>query len=238
MEGWIKLHRKLSEKGFYKNDSEKVHLWIHLLIKATHEGREELLGGKPFFCKAGQFTTGRNQLVLETGINRSKIERILDYFEKIEQQIEQQKTSSNRLISIINWMEYQQNEQAFEQQVSNDRATSEQQVSTLQECKEIKNYIYSEFYDSELEKNKNHELIKQYTGCVSFLFGNNEIGKQLLPWLKLKDQLTLINFEKLLHKSKEKNKKLPDLFMSGFNEPKYLKGKQSVYLTLNNWLNR
>lgn len=142
MEGWIKVYRKLSEKAFYKKDSEKVHLWIHLLIKATHDGREEMLGGKPIFCKAGQFTTGRNQLVKETGINRSKVERILDYFENIEHQIEQQKTNTNRLISINNWNEYQNNEQQSEQQVSNDRATSEQQVSTLQECKnEITNNI-------------------------------------------------------------------------------------------------
>lgn len=139
MEGWIKVYRKLSEKAFYKKDSEKVHLWIHILIKATHEGKEELLGGKPIYCKPGQFTTGRNQLVKETGIDRSKVERILDYFEKIEHQIEQQKTNTNRLISILNWNEYQNSEHQIEQQVSNDRATSEQQVSTLQECKNDKN---------------------------------------------------------------------------------------------------
>jgi hypothetical protein len=139
MEGWIKLYRKLAEKAYYNKDSEKVHLWIHLLIKATHEGREEYLGGKPFLCKPGQFTTGRHQLAKETGINRSKVERILEYFDKIEHQIEQQKTNTNRLISIINWKDYQNTEHQIEQQVSNDRTTSEQQVSTLKECKNEKN---------------------------------------------------------------------------------------------------
>ena len=103
MSGWIKLHRKFCEKAFYSKDSEKVHLWVHLLISANHAGKEELLGGKPFFCVSGQFTTGRKQLSRETGISESKIERILTYFEKIEQQIEQQ--------------------------VNNDRTTSEQQVN-------------------------------------------------------------------------------------------------------------
>jgi hypothetical protein len=88
MEGWIKLYRKLSDKAFYSKDSEKVHLWVHLLIKATHKGNEEMLGGKPIYCKSGQFTTGRKQLSLETGISESKIERILEFFAKIEQQIE------------------------------------------------------------------------------------------------------------------------------------------------------
>ncbi len=138
MIGWVKVHRKLSEKVFYRKDSEKVHLWIHLLICANRDEREELLGGKPIKCNPGQFTTGRKQLSEATGINESKIERILTYFEKIEQQIEQQKTSTNRLISILNWSEYQQTEQQSEQQVNNERTTSEQRANTLKEVKEVK----------------------------------------------------------------------------------------------------
>ena len=138
MEGWVKLHRKIIDKAFYSKDSEKVHLWIHLLLKANHCDYEEMLGGKPIICKSGQFTTGRKQLSNETGICESKIERILTYFEKTEHQIEQQKTSTNRLISIINWNEYQIVEQQIEQRVNNKRTTSEQQVDTLQEDKELK----------------------------------------------------------------------------------------------------
>lgn len=136
--GYIKLYRQLKEKAFYK-DSEKVHLWIHLLLKATHKGREEMLGGKPFKCEPGQFTIGRKQLAEETGIDESKVERILTYFEKIEQQIEQQKTTKNRLITILRWNNYQASEQQIEQQVNNNCTTSEQQVNTLQECKNVKN---------------------------------------------------------------------------------------------------
>ena len=139
MEGWVKLHKKLSSKGFYSKNSEKVHLWIHLLFKASHNTREEILGGKPVVCNAGQFTTGRKQLSIETGISESKIERILTNFEKIEQQIEQQKTSTNRLISICNWLEYQFGEQQIEQQVNNDRTTSEQQVNTPLDIKNKEN---------------------------------------------------------------------------------------------------
>ena len=145
MSGWIKLHRKFCEKAFYSKDSEKVHLWVHLLMSANHAGKEELLGGKPFFCVSGQFTTGRKQLSSETGISESKIERILTYFEKIEQQIEQQKTSTNRLISILNWGQYQQSEQQIEQQVNNDRTTSEQQVNN----------------DRTHLKNDNNEIMKE-----------------------------------------------------------------------------
>lgn len=126
---YIKIRRQLLEKSYYCRDSEKVHLWLHLLLKANWRPREEVLGGKPILCMPGQFTTGRKQLSRETGISESKIERILTYFEKIEQQIEQQKTSVNRLISILNWDTYQQSEQQSEQRVNNDRTTSEQRVN-------------------------------------------------------------------------------------------------------------
>ena len=126
---YIKLMRAVKDKAYYSRDSEKLHLWIHLLLTANWTEREEMLGGKPILCKAGQFTTGRKQLSMQTGISESKIERILTYFEKIEQQIEQQKTSTNRLISILNWSKYQVCEQQSEQRVNNDRTTSEQRVN-------------------------------------------------------------------------------------------------------------
>lgn len=135
---YIKLMRSLKDKSYYSKDSEKLHLWIHLLLTANWSDREELLGGKPIKCKAGQFTTGRKQLSKETGISESKIERLLTYFEKIEQQIEQRKTSTNRLISILNWDKYQVSEQQSGQRVNNDRTTSEQRVDTPKEYKEIK----------------------------------------------------------------------------------------------------
>jgi hypothetical protein len=125
--GWIKIHRCLLDKAFIK-DAEKLSLWIVMLMLANHKVREEMFKGKPFKCQPGQFTIGRNQLVELTGIDRNKIERTLTYFEKIEQQIEQQTCNKNRLITIKNWDLYQleeNEEQQNEQQVSNNRATSE-----------------------------------------------------------------------------------------------------------------
>lgn len=133
---YIKLMRSLKDKSYYSKDSEKLHLWVHLLLTANWNDREEMLGGKPIICKAGQFTTGRKQLSKETGINESKVERLLTYFEKTEQQIEQRKTNTNRLISILNWDKYQVIEQPSKQRVNNNRTTSEQRVNTPKEYKE------------------------------------------------------------------------------------------------------
>lgn len=243
MVGWIKLHRKLMDKSFYSKDSEKVHLWIHLLMKANHSGREEYLGGKPIKCEPGQFTTGRKQLSIETGIGESKIERMLNYFEKIEQQIEQQKTTVNRLISVCNWYSYQEGEQPFEQKSNNDRTTTEQRVNTLQEYKNNKNdkniktsakLSNEDFYKQQIELSDNNPAYKKY---VDVLFGNNDAGYILNGILGMEKQITFDQFQKLLAKSKEKNESLIKLTLA-FENGKYFKNKKSIYLSLNDWLNK
>ena len=42
---------------------------------------------------------------------------------------------------------------------------------------------------------------------------------------------------KIIKICQEQKVKLLDMLMSMYNEPKYLKGKKSLYLTLNNWIN-
>ncbi len=124
MSGWIKIHRQLKEKAYYK-DSEFIHLWLHLLLCANHANGEYLNGYEIIKLKKGQFVTGRKKLSLETGISESKIERILKVFES-EQQIEQQTNSRSRVISILSWDKYQQTEQ----QVDNKWTASGQQMNT------------------------------------------------------------------------------------------------------------
>jgi len=126
--GWVKIHRKLIEKGYYKK-SKYVHLWIHILLKANHKEKEFLWNDKLVKIKRGQFLTGRKQLAEETGINESSIERILKMLEN-EHQIEQQKTNLFRVITIVKYDLYQVSEQQNEQPVNNKRTTSEQPVNT------------------------------------------------------------------------------------------------------------
>ena len=133
--GWIKIHRKILHAPYYK-DSQYVHLWVHLIMCAWHREAKYLDGNTIKILKPGQFITGRKKLSADTGINEHKIDRILKVFES-EQQIEQVTTSRNRLISIVSWDKYQKVEQQNEQQMSNERATDEQRMSTKEEC--IKN---------------------------------------------------------------------------------------------------
>lgn len=134
--GYVKIHRSILKKAWYKK-SDFVHLWAHLIMSAKFTGNETWWNGSTKKLKPGQFVTGRKKLSLETGINESKVERILNCFES-EQQIEQQKTPTSRLITILNWKKFQTTEQPFEQRPNNDRTTGEQRVNTI--IRKNKNY--------------------------------------------------------------------------------------------------
>jgi len=93
-QGWISLHRSFMDSPLYQ-DSQAVHLWVHLLLKANHKDGKVLIGNKMISVPRGSFITGRDKLVLETGLNRSKIERTLKLLIS-EQQIEQRATTKYR----------------------------------------------------------------------------------------------------------------------------------------------
>lgn len=137
-EGWIKLHRKLLDNPVTMKDTDHLAVWIYLLLNASHNEHPALFRGEKIILKPGQLITGRKSIALALHINESKVERILKSL-KSEQQIEQQTSSKNRLISITNWEFYQQSEQQNEQQVNNKRTTNEQQVNTNKNIKNGKN---------------------------------------------------------------------------------------------------
>lgn len=146
--GFVPLYHSILDNPLIMKDADHLALWCLLLLLARHEQRQELLGGHQITVKSGQFTTGRKQLAqrVNNGFSESKVERMLNAFESA-QQIEQHKTTTNRLITILNWQNYKLGEQHFEQQVNNDRTTSEQRVNTHKESKERKkekNTIYTE----------------------------------------------------------------------------------------------
>lgn len=137
-EGWIKLHRKLLDNPVTMKNTDHLAVWIYLLLNASHNEHPALFRGEKIILKPGQLITGRKSIALALHINESKVERILKSL-KSEQQIEQQTSSKNRLISITNWEFYQQSEQQIEQQVNNKRTTNEQQVNTSKNIKNDKN---------------------------------------------------------------------------------------------------
>jgi hydroxymethylpyrimidine pyrophosphatase-like HAD family hydrolase len=127
-QGWIKLHRTLIDHPRF-TDGDWTKLWVFLLSRATHSELKRVFDGVVITVKAGQLITSRDAISKSCDIDRNKVERLLKTL-KSEQQIEQLTCSTCRLITIINWDKYQKGEQQNEQRESNERAASEQQVST------------------------------------------------------------------------------------------------------------
>jgi len=130
MEGWIKIHRRLLESGFW-NDSYAVHLWVHLLLHASYEPRKTFFNGKIVQLKVGQLITGRKKLSQETGISEQIIRKWLDLFE-INQQLTIEKTSAGSCISILNFKFYQQDNQRSTTKLTNNQPTVNQQPTNDQ----------------------------------------------------------------------------------------------------------
>ena len=150
--GYIKLHRKLLDNPVVMKSNDHLAVWMYLLLNATHKEYDAIYEGERITLQPGQLITGRKIISKELKINESKVQRILKTF-KIEQQIEQQTNPRCRLISILNWGEYQQSEQVIEQQVNNKRTLNKN-------VKNIKNIYIDQFeefwnlYDKKVSRSK------------------------------------------------------------------------------------
>lgn len=105
--GWILLHRKLTETSFYKN-SKAVHLAMHILLKACHKGMVVYFPGgqKNVTLLRGQFLGGYKRLGAELGWHKSQIRRatyILENAGFLSREI----TTKYCIITVNNYNSYQ-----------------------------------------------------------------------------------------------------------------------------------
>ena len=228
MAGWIKIHRKMLSNPVVFKDPDHLAVWMYLLLTASHKKHKTLFGGKPIFLEAGQLITGRQKIARETKVEQHKVDRIIKLF-KTAQLIEQQAERYGSIISILNWDKYQNIEQQSEQRMSNERATSEQRVSTKQECKEGE------------EGNKNNKYIysRECSEIVGYL--NEVCGTSYKPTTKetrrliqarMNDGFTVEDFKTVIYKKAKQWKDDPR--MCGFLRPQTLFGtKFESYLNEN-----
>lgn len=162
-DGWVKLHRSTLENPVVCKDAEHIAVWVYLLLKATHKEKEMIFSGEKITLKPGQLITGRKKISEYCKVNESKVQRILKSFEN-EHQIEQQTANKNRLITVVNWDKYQSSEQQFEQQVNNNRTTTEQQLNTNK--KEINKECKKDI-DNIVEKESRQDTIKEIVNYLN-----------------------------------------------------------------------
>jgi len=104
-QGWIKLHRQLKDHWINK-DSESFHIWINLLMSATHTEYEAMVNKRVIKLYPGQLIFGRKKWAEMLGIDGSKIYRVLQKLVDAEM-IKINSTNKYSLITINNWGNYQ-----------------------------------------------------------------------------------------------------------------------------------
>lgn len=134
--GFIKLHRKMTEWGWY-SDANTMRVFMHILLTASYED-SEYHGIK---IKAGQCVTGRKKLAQELRMSESSVRTALEHL-KSTNEITIETTNKFSVITVENWRKYQvcedendqQNDQQKVQRATNKRPTTDH----IKEYKEIK----------------------------------------------------------------------------------------------------
>lgn len=133
--GWIKIHRQITEWEWYDDIPAKV-LFFHLLLTANHEDKK----WHGILIKRGEKLTGRIKLAEETRLSEQSIRTALTKL-KSTNEITIKTTPNYTIIKLNNYNKYQLTNQA-----SNQRATNEQPTTNhKQELKELKKGYTSEF---------------------------------------------------------------------------------------------
>ena len=161
--GYIKLYRKMLDNPIICKDSDYFTVWIYLLLNATHNEYDVIFKNQRITLSSGQLITGRKIIGEKFGIDENKVQRILKNLEN-QQQIEQQTSTKNRLITIVNWDKYQNERHQNEQQMNNNRTTSKQQMNTNKNDKNDKN---EKNIRSSSSDNKEEHLQQLFVNCTS-----------------------------------------------------------------------
>jgi hypothetical protein len=132
-EGWVKLHRKILDNPIMK-DSEALHLFSYLLLKANHKPNRFLFNQQEIGLDRGQLITGRAKISKDTGLSDRKVRTRLELLKNLG--ILTSKTTNRfSIITICNY-DYYQNSKINEHQQTTSKC---QQMSTNKNDKNEKN---------------------------------------------------------------------------------------------------
>lgn len=104
--GFALIHRQFMDSRLYR-DSQAVHLWLHLILKANHTDEEVNTDIGMMIVRRGQMITGRPTLVSETFIPDNKVKSLLRTFESKGMINIESKGRKFSLISIVKYDDFQ-----------------------------------------------------------------------------------------------------------------------------------
>lgn len=139
MKGYIKLHREFINWEWYSNLQVKT-LFIHLLLRANREPKS----WQGTVIQKGQLITSYQNLATECGLTLQQVRTALNKL-KSTHEITYQSTSQNSIITINNWVKWQDVNTLNNKQITNEQQTNNNQITT----------------NKNIEKEKKEENIKE-----------------------------------------------------------------------------
>lgn len=133
MEGWVKIHRKLLDWEWYKDNNVKI-VFLHLLLVANH--KEQKWKGKTIL--RGQKLTSIEHLAEETNLTIMQVRTALKKL-KLTNEITIKTTNKNTLITIEKYNDYQIMNDENNNEITNKQQTNNKQITTNKNDKNIKN---------------------------------------------------------------------------------------------------
>ena len=187
-QGWIKLHRQITEWEWY-TDGNTFRVFLHLIINANHKPKRY----KGILIERGQILTGRKSLSVALDLTERQVRTALTKLKnsgEITQKTTSKTTKSGSIITICNYDSYQerneQSDQQNDQQTTSKRPRSDQEATTNKNEKNNKN-VNNEKNHHQAEKNDDDDLIslinieklkKEYKG-IDVLKELQEIEKKI-----------------------------------------------------------
>lgn len=156
--GWIKIHRELLDKPIWQlSTPEQKSILITLLLMANHREKKWEWNGTQFACQPGQFVTSLDKIAEKSGagISVKNVRTAIARFEKLGF-LANESAKTGRLITIVNWGNYQLLDKEGGKETGKDLAKTGQtpgkHLATNKNDKNVENekkkYIYSVDFES------------------------------------------------------------------------------------------
>jgi hypothetical protein len=106
---------------------------------------------------------------------------------------------------------------------------------------ELDMLIVKKFYYDEIllaSNSSDIELASRYKAYVNYIFNDNVKKEPLKEMLSVKGQLTYEQYKDLVQLSSNSKKGIKQAIEVGENTPNYWKNKETIFLTLKNWMSK
>jgi len=147
--GWIKLHRRILNWEWYKNDNI-FRVFLHLLLTVNHEEKK----WQGIMIKSGQKITSYGHLAEELNLGVQSVRTALSRLKSTDE-ITIKTTNKYTMITILKWKNYQQltSKLTINQQSTNNQLTTNK--NDKKEKKEKKDIVASSDIPFSLEEEIN-----------------------------------------------------------------------------------